>query len=255
MMPAYGELGWFGIGTPQSNPTVEPELALLMPRQAALYATRLTSSETDPLQRLRAYLENLEQTLESYDNMKLTAFGFGCTGSSYLLGRDAEAAITKAAAKRFGYPVITAADAIVWGLKRLGARRIAMIAPYPQVLIEAGKAYFEARGLEVVTAERVVTRTTDTRTIYEITPDKAAALLAAAPKDVDAILVSGTGMPSLAAMAMTQGTPVVSSNLCLAGRMLAEAGHKSLLEGVGPSGWQTRLAEALAHPPHKDTRP
>lgn len=245
-MPAYGALGAFGLGTPQSNPTVEPELGVLMPRQAALYGSRLTSRETDPMARLNAYLVDVGKTLETYDNMQLAAFGFACTGSSYLVGREVERAITEAAQDRFGYPIITAADAIVWGLERIGAKRIAMIAPYPQPLIEAGKAYFEARGLEVVSSERVVTRTADTRTIYEITPEQADSLLKAAPTEVDALLVSGTGMPSLAALAAYDQRPVLSSNLCLSGRLLAEAGHYGQLDGAAPRGWQARLAEALA---------
>lgn len=245
-MRAYGALGAYGLGTPQSNPTVEPEMGILMPRQATLYGTRLTSLEKDPLARLEAYLVNIDKTLETYDSMKMSAFGFACTGSSYLVGRQSEEAITAAAQERFGYPVITAADAIVWGLKRIGAKRIAMIAPYPQALIEAGKAYFEARGVEVVSSERVVTRTTDTRTIYEITPEQADKLLHAAPSDVEALLVSGTGMPSLAALAAYDKRPVLSSNLCLAGRLLAEAGHEDLLDGASPIGWQGRLVEALA---------
>ncbi|WP_409020605.1 hypothetical protein [Brevundimonas vesicularis] len=251
-MPAYGHLGWFGIGSPQSNPTVEPELSILMPRQTALYGTRLTSAETDPLARLKAYLVNLETTLETYDNMALSAFAFGCTGSSYLLGREAELSITESASVRFGYPVITAANAIVWGLERIGAKRIAIIAPYPEALIDAGRVYFEGRGLEVVRAERVVTRSTDTRTIYEISSDEANRLLESAPTDVDAILISGTGMPGLAAMAAYAERPVLSSNLCLAGKLLAATGQASLLDGAAPAGWQSRLAEAVPIPVNKD---
>lgn len=254
MMPAYGALGAFGLGTPQSNPTVEPELGVLMPRQAALYGTRLTSGETDPQTRLKDYLVDIGKTLKTYDNMRLSAFGFACTGSSYLVGREAEMAITRAAEDRYGYPVITAADAIVWGLEQIGSKRIAMIAPYPRALIEAGRAYFEARGIEIVSSERVVTRTEDTRTIYEITAEQADSLLKAAPTDVDALLVSGTGMPSLAALAAHEQRPVLSSNLCLAGRLLAVAGHKNLLDGAAPAGWRSRLAEALAPTP-KDPRP
>src|SRR5690606_3091968 len=128
---SYGRAGRFGVGVPQSNPTVEPEMAVLMPRHARLHVTRLTSGPAQPQGRLRAYLEDLGPTLRSYDGMKLEAFGFGCTGSSYFLGPEREAQILAACERAFGYPIVTAADAIVWMLERLGARRIAMLAPYP----------------------------------------------------------------------------------------------------------------------------
>lgn len=243
-MAAYGAIGRFGVGVPQSNPTVEPELGVLMPRAAALYATRLTSSETEPQARLRAYIDAMEASLATYDGLNLSAFGFACTGSSYLVGAEAERGIVEVASQGFGYPVLTAADAIVWAMTRIGARRIAIIAPYPDALIAAGKSYFEARGLEVVSTRRVVTRTTDTRSIYELTPDQAGDLTET-KLDVDAVLISGTGMPSLPLLAPEGAPPILSSNLCLAARLLEAAGRGDLLDGVAPIGWRDRLAQAL----------
>jgi maleate isomerase len=243
-MAAYGAAGRFGVGVPQSNPTVEPELGVLMPRRAALYATRLTSGEVEPQARLRAYIDAIETSLSTYDGLPLSAFGFACTGSSYLVGAEAERGIVEAASRRFGYPVLTAADAIVWAMARIGARRIAVIAPYPDALIKAGKAYFETRGLEVISTRRVVTRTTDTRSIYELTPEQAGDLTETA-LDVDAVLISGTGMPSLPLLDPQGSPPVLSSNLCLAARLLDAAGRGDLLDGVAPHGWRDRRAEAL----------
>lgn len=244
-MATYGAAGRFGVGVPQSNPTVEPEMSVLLPRAAAIYATRLTSLEADPQTRLRAYIASLEDSLATYDGLALSAFGFACTGSSYLVGADEERRISEAASQRFGYPVLTAADAIVGAMQRIGARRIAMVAPYPDALIAAGKAYFEARGLEVISTRRVVTRTTDTRSIYELTPDQAADLLADSARDVDAVLISGTGMASLPLLDPKGAPPVLSSNLCLAARLLDAVGRADLIDGIAPHGWRTRLTAAL----------
>lgn len=246
-MAAYGSLGRYGVGTPQANPTVEVEFATLLPRAAALFATRLTSGVVDPLARLEDYLVRLDDYLASYDVLALDAFGFACTGSSYLLGREREAQIVEACAAGRGYPVITAADAIVWALDRLGAKRIAILAPYPAALVEAGKRYFEGRGLVVTAHERVETRTADTRTIYELGWDVAEAKLAEFDAgDADVILLSGTGMPSLPLVRAAGGRPVISSNLCLAARMLDASGRSDLLENLlEPKGFRARLAETL----------
>ncbi len=248
MMESYASLGRFGVGVPQSNPTVEAELGVLLPRTASLHVTRLTSSAADPLDRLRRYLADLPIYLKDFDGLKLAAFAFACTGSSYLLGVDEEAKIAESCAAKFGYPIALAADSIVWALEKLNARNIAVIAPYPAALIEAGHHYLEARGVQVAALERVITSTADTRSIYLTGIADARAALARLPKSgIDAILISGTGMPTLGAVDTHGLPPIISSNLCVAARALELAGKRDVLDGRGlePMGWRTRLEEAL----------
>ncbi|MBT9470531.1 MAG: hypothetical protein V4514_10145 [Pseudomonadota bacterium] len=247
-MAGYGSLGRYGVGTPQANPTVEVEFTTLLPRAAALYTTRLTSPVVDSLGRLEDYLVRLDDYLASYDLLQLDAFGFACTGASYLVGRERELEIIEACSAARGYPVITAADAIVWALEKLGARRVAVLAPYPDTLVQAGKVYFENRGLTICAHARVETRTTDTRSIYELGWETAQAKLAQFDLgDADVILLSGTGMPTLPLVDTMARRPVISSNLCLAARMLDAAGRgEALLEAVlEPKGFRARLNETL----------
>ncbi|MEM7445970.1 MAG: hypothetical protein AAF414_21800, partial [Pseudomonadota bacterium] len=86
--PDYATRGRIGVATPQANPTVEPEMALLMPPGVSLHTTRLVSESTDSLQRLVDYIERLPEYAARFDTMKLRGFGFACTGSTYLIGRD-----------------------------------------------------------------------------------------------------------------------------------------------------------------------
>lgn len=249
----YGRVGRIGIGTPQANPTVEAELAILLPRACSLHVTRLTSTALAPEQRLEDYLTGLETYLATYDTLRPDVFGFACTASSYLLGAEAEQRIIAAAADRYGYPVETAARAIVWGLERIGARRIAVIAPYPQSVVDAACRYWSAAGIEVLHTEHIATRDADTRGIYELGSGQiAAALLRLALDDVDAVLVSGTGMPSLAALREpSAGVPVLSSNSCLAARSLDLLGRSEWLEpgSLTIRGWQQRFDESCVLSP------
>lgn len=244
----YGRAGWIGIGTPQANPTVEAEMAIMLPRGCALAATRLTSDEPAPGRRLRAYLADLDVTLASYDSFRPDAYGFACTGSAYLLGHAAEREIVDRCTSIYGYPIVTATMAIQWALARLGARRIAMIAPYPQDLVEAGRLYWEERGIAVVSLERLRTASDDTRTIYDLRAGDAAAALARVDLGtVDAVLLSGTGLATLPLIAGWRGrVPLLSSNLCLAARLLALCGQDALVDPVTlrPAGLDARLAEA-----------
>ncbi|MDZ4370176.1 MAG: aspartate/glutamate racemase family protein [Phenylobacterium sp.] len=245
----YASAGRIGIGTPQANPTVEDEFGIMPPRGMSSNVVRLTSAAEDPLERLRRYIEDLGDTLGDFDVLKPDVFGFACTGSTYLVGHEREREIVAACEARRGYPVVTAAEAILWALERLNARRIVVIAPYPAALVAAGQTYFEGRGLTVLAKHRIETATADTRGIYDLAWGQASEALASLDvKGADAILLSGTGMPSLPVVAAghPSGVPVISSNFCLAAKMMSRMGREDLLdEGLGVAGWRDRLAETL----------
>jgi maleate isomerase len=239
----YGPAGTAGIGTPQANPTVEAEMAILMPPAVARVTARLTSAEADPANRLRAYLGNIEKFLTQFDRLKPDVFGFACTASSYLADdRD----IVAAAEQRFGYPIVTATEAIAADLKRIAARRIALVSPYPPAITEAALRFWTKRGLAVTQIVPVATRSADTRSIYALTSRNArAALTRIVDLSVDAILLSGTGMPTLPLLADERtGPPVLSSNFCLAANLCDHLG----IAMRDPALWRDRLRAATNHP-------
>lgn len=227
MSPDYGARARIGVATPQSNPTVEPELHALLPEGVALYTTRLVHPAADVETRLDHYIRHLPQAIASFGSLRLTAFGLGCTGSSYRVSPAFEDELTTAAAAERGLPVITAAQAVRRVLAALGLRRIALVSPYPERLAEAGYRYWEAAGLELVDRIRVDPALADTHGIYEMTSDDAlAALRRLDHRRAEAVVLSGTGMPTLQALRVARGElalPVISSNLCLAWSLLRAA--------------------------------
>ncbi len=224
----YGSRGVWGLGTPQANPTVEPELWLLRPPQVSLATVRLVSPSADPKVRLTDYLSQLHDSLTRFDELALDGFGFACTGSTYIYGYQAERDRVAKLQDQFGYPIVTAAAAIESALNTLGAQRIAMIAPYPSWLAELGATYWRGRGFNLQAIELARLASTDTRRIYELGSRHALEVLAAlSDKAVDAVVFSGTGMPSLRAIIAAQadwGLAAVSSNLCLAWAMAEQFG-------------------------------
>lgn len=228
----YGTQGRVGIGTPQANPTVEPEMQLLLPDSVASYTVRLTSSASQPAARLRAYIEELDDTLDRYDSLSLDNFLFACTGSSYLVGLERERELITHIESRRGFPVLTAGKAIQLELSRLDAHKIVIVAPYPESITEAAHAYWTDTGYEVLNIHRIEIRSADTRSIYEL--DSRDAITAVqtmcnegAADGADAILLTGTGMPTagiLREAAAVSGRPVLSSNQCLVAAALRHLG-------------------------------
>jgi maleate isomerase len=214
--PEYGPL--IGVAVPQANSTVEPEMQVLLGRHSTLLTARMTSPSPDSRQRLVDYFDHLTTHLAQFDVAPIQAAGFACTGSSYLVGPQDDADRLEVIQQRLGYPVLSAAQSILKALQTLGATRIALLSPYPAWLSDAGQAYWRGCGLTLVRSAGLSLTGPDTRNIYALqTPAVVQALDALDLAGCDAVLVSGTGMPTLRAMALRRmAVPVLSSNLCLA---------------------------------------
>lgn len=232
----YGWQGRLGLGTPQGNPTVEAEMRRLVPAGVECYTLRLTSDSDDPATRLRHYLEQLPSFMSQYATLKPDAFMFACTGSSYLLPPDRVQECRDAAARALGAPVILAADAIHDWLVARGARRLLLLTPYPEWLDQPAQAYWRGRGFTIADSLRVEIGGADTYGIYEQQSPAVEPLLGRiGAAQADAVLVSGTGMPSLPVLRAlgAAGRLAVSSNLALAQAGLAVLGA----EATPPDSW------------------
>ena len=225
----YGSKARLGIGPPQANPTVEPEIASLLPEHVAMYVSRLTSSEVAAKDRLVTYLRSLSDSLDRFDTLQLDAYGFACTGSTYLLGKEEEQRIVHGISEARGYPVITCAMAIVDALRFLGAETIAIYSPYPSWLHGASADYWHGQGFRIVATHTINANAGDTREIYVQDPNDVAEIMLQTDPGADVSLITGTGLPSLDIIervtAATDRT-VLSSNLCLAWRLLTVTGVK-----------------------------
>lgn len=214
-----------GIATPMANPTVEPELRALFPATVNMLVTRSVASG-DSRERLVAYFEDLDTALESFGGLELDAFGFACTASSYLLEPGLEARRCEELSARFGYPVLTASQAIDGALRSARVKRLAIASPYPAWIAEACAKHWSDRGFDVVATTSAAAGMTDTRDIYALDPQAACARFIAdlagdgrARPKADALLLTGTGLPTLSLLEPLRqalGVPVYSSNSCLA---------------------------------------
>jgi maleate cis-trans isomerase len=251
-----------GVLTPQGNTTAEPEFAVLCPPGYGMITARLTCPAPDMVDRLAAYFVDAERHLGQFAAAPVDAYAFACTGSSYLAGLEAEAALCKKVEAETGRPFIAAAGAVRDALEILGAQRIAIVSPYPPELDEASTAYWTACGFEVTEVTKLSAKPSaaapDAHPIYGISAEVAEAAVRALKgrvrdAGVDAIVLLGTGVPTLGAIkavAALDGPPVLSSMLALAWRTMAaidgrDSARDDLLDWISGRSWGARLAACL----------
>ncbi len=247
----YASHGLLGVLTPQANTTVEPELAILMPPGHALINARLMSPEKTIEDRLRDYFRNFEDATAQFANAPLTAIAFACTGTSYLAGLAAEDALINQIRAVRGIEVITAATAVLDALAVLGATRIGLVSPYDTELDEASAGYWSGRGLRIIRRVSAFAASDAFHPIYSLGSDAAQrGIDSIAGEGLEAIVMLGTGMPTLAPIARTPivaGAALLSCMFCLAWRAsCAMSGtpisRDSLLSWLHEPRWRARLA-------------
>jgi maleate cis-trans isomerase len=201
MSVEYAPKGLFGVLTPQANTTVEPELAVMVPAGVAWINGRLTSAKATLHDRLVDYFDRLEGALGQFANAPVAAIAIACTGASYLAGPEREDALVARWSAVAGVPVITAAKAVLASLSAIGATRVGLVSPYDDALTDASRAYWTARGLDVVATTSAWRATDAFHPIYTLSDGAARTALARlAGEDIDAVVMLGTGMPTLGAI-------------------------------------------------------
>jgi len=238
----YGRRGLVAVLPPQANTTVEAELGILLDVDVAMVVSRLTCFEQDSRARLVGYFSNVGASVRALDTARPQVGVFACTGSTYLVGLEEE----DRAFAVFPFPLISAARAVLQALDALNAKRIALVSPYPAWLTDACVAFWQAQGRNVVAVRTPEGDRSDTRRIYDLSSAQGLKEIEAlASAEVDCIVITGTGMPSLPAIAKVRaGVPVLSSNLCLAWAAHRKLdGASSVQSWLAPRApWRARLA-------------
>ncbi|MFT8244874.1 hypothetical protein [Roseomonas sp. BN140053] len=252
MSVEYAPRGLVGVLTPQANTTVEPEFGILWPAGVAMVNARLTSPKSSMVDRLLDYLGSLDVAVAQFANAPIGAVAFACTGASYFAGPAEEDALVARIEDARGVPVITAARAVRDAFAVLGARDVGLVSPYPPDLTEASARYWTARGFRVARVAGAELQGGAFHPIYAMagaTAEKA--LTALDPAGLDAVVLLGTGMPTLRpilAHPQVGRAPVLSCMLALAWRTtLALEGRTpdaaSLLHWISAAEWGPRYRD------------
>jgi maleate isomerase len=255
-MVEYARKGLIGVLTPQANTTVEPEFAILLPPGYAFLNARMVSNKPTIEGRLDDYFATMENSVAQFANAPIDAVAFACTGASYLQGIKRESAAVEAIERARGMGFLTAGRAVAEALRRLGARRIGLVSPYPPGLTDASVAYWREHGFDIVTVNGVFDASSAAHPIYDLPASSAEGALAAIDlKSVDAVVMLGTGMPTLGPILKHAGNgsavPILSCMSALAWRALVVfdpgfAEENAMRRYFAGEGWRERFGRAMS---------
>jgi maleate isomerase len=226
-----------GAVVPPANPAAEPELHALTGPSAVLHVARLPVLPGDLQARCEAYGRAYPEVVRAFGTLDLAAIAIAFTSATYRAGPEADAALCGRLSEAAGCPVATASLALTEALRALGARRIALVSPYPDWLTAWSRGYWEQGGFTIAGLATMG----DVFRAYDASEDELVdAIAAVGPVEADAVVLTGTGAYTIDALArarQAQDRCYLTSNLALAWWLCRTAGHAPppLLAALNPA--------------------
>lgn len=244
--PAPVELAWLGpdcqrvgVVVPPSNPVAEPELDALVGDDILIYSARLPRYAGLPLEeRNRLYVPAYRDALDSLIGLGLSCAVVAMTGPNYRLGLDGDRELCAELTAGFGAPVRTASLAIYEALTDRGITRVHLLSPYPDWLTDETADYWEEAGIGIASVQHLLGHGEEFRAYETRTYEVVTHLKAMRPDPGSAVLVTGTGLVSIAGiyqMGVGYEVPILSGNLCAAWWILRQCGYAAgsrLYQGI-----------------------
>lgn len=232
---------------PSSNVTMETEIpALLRAREAiapewfTFHSSRMRMKKVTA-DELKAMDADSDRCALELSDAAVDVLGYACLVAIMAMGhgyhRESERRLHgRTVENGHPAPVVTSAGALVEGLHALGAKRIAVVAPYMRPLTDLVVGYIENEGIAV--ADSLALEIPDN---LEVAAQDPANLLEHSKRldlaGADALVLSAcVQMPSLPSVQKVEdavGLPVVSAAICTAHQMLKRLGLDTRVPGAG----------------------
>ena len=231
-----------GLLTPSSNTTQEPEFTAALPPTVSLHTGRVAYRDITPQEQMRCVLE-LETESRKLADAEVDVIVFAATAPTLAKGKGYDRELIERMQEASGRPATTAATAFVDALNLLGARRIAIGAPWSKTMDKPMVEFMQASGLQVVHSE--VVGFVASIELGRTGPEQAYELGRRADRpDADAIIMPGGNWPSMSIVDRLErelGKPVLANNA-----VSLWAGLRLLTHGGRIDGYGMLLRERLA---------
>ncbi|WP_173636176.1 maleate cis-trans isomerase family protein [Paramixta manurensis] len=213
---------------------------LIRPERFTFHSSRMRMKHVTK-EELAAMDKESDRCALELSDAQVDVLGYACLVAIMSMGRGYHresqqrlAAVTRE--NNAAAPVISSAGALVDGLKVLGAKRIALVAPYMKPLTEMVVDYIRHEGIEVSVWHAL--EIPNNLDVARHDPAKLPAIVAGLDTtDVDAIVLSAcVQMPSLPAVATVEaqtGKPVVTAAIATTYAMLKALELEAVVPGAG----------------------
>jgi len=250
---------------PSSNVTMETEVPAILraretiaPERFTFHSSRMRMTHVTPEQ-LRSMDADSDRCAVELSDAAVDVLGYACLVAIMSMGQgyhrvSQQRLHTRTIENGTPAPVVTSAGALVNGLHTLGAKKIALVAPYMRPLTRTVVDYLTTEGIEVLDYAAL-----EIPGNLDVAAHDPAKLPAIAKRldhaDADAVVLSAcVQMPSLSAIEEAEqllGKPVVSASVCTVHQMLRALG----LPAVAPGGGHLLSGAYAEAPLRTDTAP
>ena len=231
----------FGLLTPSSNTTQEPEFSAVLPPTVSLHTGRVSYRDITPAEQDRCVLE-LEQESRKLADAEVDVIVFAATAPTLAKGKGYDRELIRRMEDASGRPATTAATAFVDALTLLGTRKIAIGAPWSKTMDKPMVEFMEASGFAVVHSE--VVGFVASIELGRVGPETAYELGRRADRpEADAIVMPGgnwASMPVVEKLENELGKPVLVNNA-----VSLWAGLRIMKMGTGVAGYGRLLRDPL----------
>lgn len=232
---------------PSSNLTMEREIPAMLraregvaPERFSFHSARMRMKKVVK-EELAAMDRDSDRCALELSDAAVDVMGYACLVAIMAMGpgyhRESQARLHEVTVQN-GHPapVVSSAGALIDGLHHMGAKRIALVAPYMKPLTRTVVEYIEAEGVEV--KDFLALEIPDNLEVAAQDPMNLVAHYKRLDiKGVDAIVLSAcVQMPSLAAIPQVEaetGVPVLSAAVATTRQMLVELGLDPKAPGAG----------------------
>ena len=237
-----------GLIVPSSNTTMETEIPAMLrargtirPEQFTFHSSRARLKQVNH-EELTAMVNDSARCAVELADARVDVIGYACLVATMSQGlgyhRTSEQVLGQAAWREAAsrIPVVSSAGALGEALTHLGAKRVAVVAPYMKPLTQTVCTYIENEGIEVV--DSISREEPDNLKVGVLDQEELISLASkVSTSHADALVISAcVQMPSLRALQEVQKTspiPVVSAASATVWKMLTQLGLDPVVPDTG----------------------
>ena len=160
-----------GLIVPSPNTVMEPDLLRNLPPQVTLHTARMLVEGRITIEAEERLLdEYMPKAAQEIGTMRPDVVIFRCTSAEALRGPDYAESLRQELAHATGAPTVTVLSAVAEELRRLNAKRVAVLTPYSPEVNETIQRSLEEMGYQVVHMDGLDIR--DGFGFAEVTPEE-----------------------------------------------------------------------------------